>query len=221
MPTAQCSGTPWALTIEVLAWATVLHLLIGIPLGWLLARGRFRGRGLLDTLVTVPLVFPPVVIGYFFLLLLGSQGWLTTLLPPALRPDIVFQPAGLVIAAFLAGLPLMVKPVQAAFKEVPQGLLDAAATLRATAIDRFMTVELPLTRRGIAAGLTLAVGRGLGEIGISLMLGGNIVGRTETVSLAIYNHVNDGNFACANEVSLLLAGIAALAFFLVRRFGAL
>lgn len=174
-----------------------------------------------DTLVTVPLVFPPAVIGDFFLLLLGSRGSLTTLLLPALRPDIVFQPAGLVIAAFLAGMPLMVKPVQAAFARVPRGLLDAAATLRATAIDRFMTVELPLTRRGIAAGLTLAVGRGLGEIGISLMLGGHIIGRTETVSLAIYNHVNDGNLACANEVSLRLAGVAALAFLLVGRFGAL
>ncbi|MDM7457097.1 MAG: ABC transporter permease subunit [Tepidimonas sp.] len=216
-----CSTTPWLLTAEVLAWAALLHLAVGIPLGWLLARGRFPGRELLDALVTVPLVFPPVVLGYFLLLLLGQQGVLTGALPEALRPEIVFRTPGLVIAAFVAGLPLMVKPVQAAFKEVPPALIETAATLRAAPMDRFFAIELPLARRGLAAGLTLAVGRGLGEIGISLMLGGNIVGRTETVSLAIYNHVTDGNFACANELSLLLAGLAAVAFFLVKRFGAL
>lgn len=217
----ECSATPWLLTGQVLLWSALLQLAIGVPLGWLIARGRFPGRELLDALVTVPLVFPPVVLGYFLLLLLGQRGWLTGALPEALRPQIVFQTPGLVIAAFVAGLPLMVKPVQAAFKDVPVALIEAAATLRAPPWDRFLTVELPLARRGLAAGLTLALGRGLGEIGISLMLGGNIVGRTETVSLAIYNHVTDGNFACANELSLLLAGLAAFVFFLVKRFGAL
>lgn len=218
---ASCSGAPWLLTAEVLAWSTLLHLALGIPLGWLLARGRFPGRDLVDTLVTVPLVFPPIVTGYFLLLLIGRQGWLADVLPDTLLPDIVFQPAGLIVAAFVAGLPLMVKPVQAAFAEIPPRLVEAAATLRATPLDRFLSVEIPLARRGIAAGAILAAGRGLGEIGISLMLGGNIIGRTETLSLAIYNHVTDGNFACANALSLLLAGLAALAFFLVKRFGAL
>lgn len=219
--TGACPGAPWLLTAQVLGWGAFLHVAVGIPLGWLLARPKFPGRDLLDTLVTVPLVFPPIVLGYFLLLALGREGWLTATLPAALRPEIVFQPGGLVIAAFVAGLPLIVKPAQAAFAEIPPRIVEAAATLRAAPLDRFLSIELPLARRGIAAGLILAAGRGLGEIGISLMLGGNIIGRTETVSLSIYNHVIDGNFACANLVSLLLAGVAAIAFFLIKRFGAL
>lgn len=218
---STCLGAPWLLTAEILTWGTILHVAIGIPLGWLLARRRFPGRDLIDTLVTVPLVFPPIVLGYFLVLALGRHGLLADVLPAALQPEIVFQPAGLVIAAFVAGLPLLVKPVQAAFAEVPPRLVEAAATLGASPVDRFLTIELPLARRGMAAGLILAAGRGLGEIGISLMLGGNIIGRTETVSLAIFNHVTDGNFACANQLSLLLAGLAAIALLLIKRFGAL
>ncbi|UCV01002.1 molybdate ABC transporter permease subunit [Acidovorax radicis] len=216
-----CPGAPLPLTFNVVAWSMALQLVLGGSLAWLLARRRFAGRGLLDALVTLPLVFPPIVLGYGLLLLLGRQGWLTQWLPEGLRPDIVFTRTGLVAAAFIAGLPLMVKPAQAAFAGVSPRLREAAATLGHRPWSVFLRVDLPLARRGVVAGVILAGGRGLGEVGLSLMLGGNIAGRTETLSLAIYNHVLDGNLACANTLSLVLAVAALLAFVLLRRLGAL
>lgn len=218
---AGCPAAPLSLTFGVVAWSMGLQLVLGTALGWLLARRRFPGHGLLDALVTLPLVFPPIVLGYFLLMLLGRQGWVTQWLPPLLQPEIVFTRTGLVIAAFVAGLPLMVKPAQAAFAGIPQRLREAAALLGHRPWSVFWHIDVPLARRGVAAGLVLAGGRALGEVGLSLMLGGNIAGRTETLSLAIYNHVMDGNLACANTLSLLLAGIAVLAFFVLRRWGAL
>lgn len=217
----SCPSAPLPLTFSVVAWSMALQLLAGGGLAWLLARRRFAGRGLLDALVTLPLVFPPIVLGYGLLLLLGRQGWLAQWLPDGLRPDIVFTQTGLVVAAFIAGLPLMVKPAQAAFAGVSPRLREAAATLGHGPWAVFWRVDLPLARRGVVAGVILAGGRGLGEVGLSLMLGGNITGRTETLSLAIYNHVLDGNLSCANTLSLWLAGIALLAFVLLRRLGAL
>ena len=216
-----CALAPLPLTLKVLAVSLLAPLVVGGAIGWLLARRRFRGRSALDALVMLPLVFPPIVLGYGLLLLLGRNGWLTQWLPDALRPDIVFTPTGLMVAAFVAGLPLMVKPVQASFAEVPLAMREAAATLRHGPWRTFARVELPLARRGLVVGLVLAAGRALGEVGLSLMLGGNIVGRTETLSLALYNQVLDSNFGCANALSLLLAGFAALAFFFLRRLGAL
>lgn len=216
-----CGLAPLPLTLEVLGWSLLAQLLIGGALGWLLARRCFRGRGALDAMVMMPLVFPPIVLGYGLLLMLGRQGWLTQWLPEALRPHIVFTPTGLVVAAFVAGLPLMVKPVQAAFAEVPAAMREAAATLRHGPWRTFVRIELPLARRGLVVGLVLAGGRALGEVGLSLMLGGNVIGRTETLSLALYNQVLDSNFDCANALSLLLVGFTALAFFFLRRLGAL
>lgn len=216
-----CPAAPWPLTFGVVGWSLALQLLVGTALAWLLARGRFAGQGLLDALVTLPLVFPPIVLGYGLLLLLGRQGWLAQWLPPALQPAVVLTPAGLVIAAFVAGLPLMVKPVQAAFAGIAPRVREAAALLGHRPWSVFWRIDLPLARRGIAAGLVLAGGRGLGEVGLSLMLGGNIAGRTETLSLAIYNHVLDGHWACANALSLLLGAVALAAFVFLRRWGTL
>lgn len=200
-----------------MGWSVLLQLVVGVPLAWLLARRVFPGKALLDGLVTLPLVFPPIVVGYVLLLLLGREGWLLAWLAPDLRPHWAFSETGLVIAAVLAGLPLMVKPCQAAFAEVDDALRQAAATLRAPPWQVFLWVELPLARMGILAGLVLAAGRALGEVGISLMLGGNISGRTETLSLAVYNHVLGSETDCANALSLVLAGAAALAFFGLQR----
>ena len=161
-----CPGAPLPLTFAVVAWSMGLQLVLGTALAWLLARRRFAGRGLLDALVTLPLVFPPIVLGYGLLLLLGRQGWLTQWLPPLLRPEIVFTQMGLVIAAFVAGLPLMVKPAQTAFAGIPPRVREAAALLGHRPWSVFWRIEVPLARRGVAAGLVLAGGRGLGEVGL-------------------------------------------------------
>ena len=216
---ADCAQASLWLTAEVLLWSMLLQLVVGAGLGWLMARRTFSGKGILDAMVMLPLIFPPIVLGYALLVALGRNGWLMQALPSALRPELVFATPGLVIAAFVAGLPLMVKPVQTAFMGVPARLREAAATLGEHPWSVFWRVEWPLARRGIAAGLILSGGRALGEVGISLMLGGNISGRTETLSLAIYNNVLDGQFDCANQLSLLLVGMSALAFFLLKRYG--
>lgn len=217
----SCTSTPVWLTAQVIGWNLLLQLVVGGALGWVLARRRFVGAQLLDMLVTLPMVFPPIVLGYVILLLLGRQGWLAQWLPTGLQPAVIFTHTGLVIAAFVAGLPLMVKPTQNAFASVSPRLREAAALLGHTRWQTFWRVELPLARRGLAAGLLLSSGRALGEVGLSMMLGGNIAGRTETLSLAIYNQVLDGNFACANQLSLLLCLLAVPMFLLLRRWGAL
>lgn len=200
-----------------MGWSVLLQLALGVPIAWALARCAFRGKALLDALVTLPLVFPPIVIGYALLLLLGREGWLLAWLPLEWRPHWVFSETGLVIAAVAAGLPLMVKPSQAAFAEIDESLREVAATLGARPWQVFLKVELPQAKLGILAGLVLAAGRAMGEVGISLMLGGNVSGRTETLSLAVYNHVLGSETDCANALSLVLTRVAALAFFLLRK----
>ncbi|WP_390888312.1 molybdate ABC transporter permease subunit [Comamonas testosteroni] len=212
-----CAWISIPLTLKVMGWSVLLQLALGVPIAWALARCAFRGKALLDALVTLPLVFPPIVIGYALLLLLGREGWLLAWLPLEWRPHWVFSETGLVIAAVAAGLPLMVKPSQAAFAEIDESLREVAATLGARPWQVFLKVELPQARLGILAGLVLAAGRAMGEVGISLMLGGNVSGRTETLSLAVYNHVLGSETDCANALSLVLTGVAALAFFLLRK----
>lgn len=215
------SSAPVSLTAQVIGWSLLFQMLIGGSIGWVLARRRWFGNQVLDILVTLPLIFPPIVLGYAILLLIGRNGWLTHWLPKWMQPEVIFTPAGLVVAAFVAGLPLMVKPTQNAFAGVPASMREASATLGYSPWQTFWRVELPLAKRGIAAGLILAGGRALGEVGLSLMLGGNIVGRTETLSLTILNQVLDGNFDCANHLSLLLCLLAIPVFVMLRRLGSL
>lgn len=213
----NCSSSSLSLSVYVLAATLVAQLVLGVALAWVLARKRFPGHGLLDSLVSLPLVFPPIVIGYLLLLALGRQGWLAS--ATGWSPNIVFQPAALLIAAFIAGLPLMVKPVQNSMNSLSPRLREAAATLGHGTWSYFFRVELPLLRPALATGLILSGGRALGEVGISLMLGGNIAGRTETLSLSIYNAVLDGDTDCANALSWLLGLTALACFWALRRYG--
>jgi molybdate transport system permease protein len=213
----SCSSSSLGLSVYVLAATLVAQLVLGVTLAWVLARKRFPGHGLLDSLVSLPLVFPPIVIGYLLLLALGRQGWLAS--ATGWSPNIVFQPAALLIAAFIAGLPLMVKPVQNSMNSLSPRLREAAATLGHGTWSYFFRVELPLLRSASATGLILSGGRAMGEVGISLMLGGNIAGRTETLSLSIYNAVLDGDTDCANALSCLLGLTALACFWALRRYG--
>ncbi|THF56892.1 molybdate ABC transporter permease subunit [Pseudothauera rhizosphaerae] len=207
------------LTAQVALATLGLHLTAGLALGALLARPGWPGRGALDALVTLPLVFPPIATGFALLLLFGRRGpvggWLD-----AVGVEIVFSFWGVLFASFIAGLPLVVKPVQAALESASARLAEAARTLGKNEVQIFFHVLLPNVRRALAAGLVLGLGRSLGEVGITLMLGGNVIGRTNTVSLEIYNAVSGGDFQRAAVLSALLGVLTLAMFWGLRRLGA-
>ncbi|BBP46541.1 molybdenum ABC transporter permease subunit [Thiosulfatimonas sediminis] len=215
----QCGLEPIWISLQVMFWSSLLLIVLGLPLAWLLSRRSWFGQGALEILVTLPLVFPPIAIGFFLLLLLGRDGWLNHWLPDGFQVELVFSFAALLLASVIAGLPLMIKPIQAAWQNETHSLVEAAYGLGKPPLVTFWRVTLPSIAPAVAAGLTLGVGRGMGEVGMSLMLGGNLVGQTDTLSLAIYNSVMDGDFACAMQFTWILAGIALTLFFVLRRLG--
>lgn len=208
--------TLW-LTAKVAIAAIALHAGFGLGLGYLLAQPGWRGRNILDIAVTLPLVFPPMATGFLLLMLLGRRGPVGGPLQQWFGVELVFSFWGLLLAAFVSGLPLVVKPIQAAFENIPKRLAEAARTLGKTETEIFAFVLLPNIRSAIAAGLVLALGRALGEVGITLMLGGNIAGRTVTASLEIYNAVINGDFERAGLLSLILGSVTVVLFSILRR----
>jgi len=206
---------PVLLSLRVATLSTILAGLTGIGLAWLLARRRFPGRHILESVVILPLVLPPTVVGFYLLLLLGHSGPLGKALEAA-GLEIVFTWRAAVIAATVASLPLVVKAVQAAFESVDPRIEAAARTLR-SAPSVFLTVTLPLAWRGILAGLILAFARGMGEFGITLMLAGSIPGRTQTLPLAIYDAVQANDLAQANALALVTIGIVSALLFILSR----
>jgi len=206
---------PVLLSIRVATLSTILAGVLGIGLAWLLTRKRFPGRTLLESIVVLPLVLPPTVVGFYLLLFLGRAGPLGAWLEAA-GLEIVFTWRAAVIAATVASLPLVVKAVQAAFETVDPKVEAAARTLR-PAISVFLTVTLPLAWRGILAGLILAFARGMGEFGITLMLAGSIPGRTQTLPLAIYDAVQANDLTQANALALTTIGIVTLLLFVLSR----
>lgn len=194
------------LSARVAVAATVLNALVGIPLAYVLARRRFWGRGLVDLLVTLPLVLPPTVTGYYLIVLLGRRGLLGAPLYHVTGWTVAFTWYAAVIAATVMALPLLVRTARAAIESVDRDLERAAFTLGRSEWQTALTVTLPLARNGILAGLVLAFARALGEFGATLMLAGNIPGRTATVPLAIYTAVQTGE---TNDV-LVLVGLLTL-----------
>ena len=195
------------LSVRVAAVATFLNALIGIPLAWVLARRRFWGRSFLDLAVTLPLVLPPTVTGYYLIVVLGRRGWLGAPLHALTGWTVAFTWYAAVIAATVMALPLLVRTARAAIEAVDRDLEKAAYTLGRSEWRTALEVTLPLARNGILAGLVLAFGRALGEFGATLMLAGNIPGRTSTVPLAIYTAVQTGE---TEEAVLLVAALTAL-----------
>ena len=196
-----------ALSLRVALAATALSAVIGIPLAWALARRRFRGYAVVDVLVTLPLVLPPTVTGYYLIVLLGRRGWLGGPLWALTGWTVTFTWYAAVIAATVMALPLLVRTARAAIESVDESLEQAAYTLGRSEWRTALEVTLPLARRGIVAGLVLAFARALGEFGATLMLAGNIPGRTSTVPLAIYTAVQTGE---GGDVLLLVAALTAL-----------
>ncbi len=195
------------LSARVAVAATVLNALVGIPLAYMLARRRFWGRGLVDLLVTLPLVLPPTVTGYYLIVLLGRRGLLGAPLHGLTGWTVAFTWYAAVIASTVMALPLLVRTARAAIESVDRDLERAAFTLGRSEWQTALTVTLPLARNGILAGLVLAFARALGEFGATLMLAGNIPGKTTTVPLAIYTAVQTGE---TGEVLALVGLLTAL-----------
>ncbi len=209
--------SPLWLSLRVATLSTLVVVLAGVALGWLLARRRFFGREALDAAVTLPLVLPPTVLGYYLLVLLGRGGpvgrayeWLT-------GAQLVFTWRGAVVAAAAGALPLMVKTARAAVAGVDTQYEDAARTLGKSEWHVFRRVTLPLASRGLLAGAMLAFARALGDFGATLMVAGNIPGRTQTLPLAVYDAVQARRYDEANVMLLVLTSLAFAGLWCVRR----
>ena len=187
-----------SLSLKVAGWATAINLVLGVAAGWALSRWRFAGRELLDALLTLPMVMPPTVLGYYLLVVIGSQGPVGAWLLQTFGVRLVFSWQAAVIAASLVAFPMVFKSARAAFENVDPQLEDAARTLGVAEWAVFLRVSLPLAWRGILAGLLLSFARALGEFGATLMVAGSIVGQTQTLSIAVYEAVQAGQDETAN-----------------------
>lgn len=206
------TGDDWQLiwfTTWVSALSTLLILPPGLALAWLLARRNWRGKSIVETMVALPLVMPPVATGLILLKLFGRRGPIGSFLHDALQFDIVFTWRAVVIALGVMSFPLLVRSARVAFEEVSPRLEQIAETLGASPLKIFLTISLPLASRGVMAGLILAFARALGEFGATIMIAGNIPGQTSTLSLAIFQSVQLGDDSHAFR---LLAVSVVLAF---------
>jgi molybdate transport system permease protein len=206
----NATATALALSLKVSTWATAIDLVLGVGVGWLLARKRFRGRDLLDTALTLPMVMPPTVLGYYLLVLLGRRGTVGAWLHDTFGINLIFTWQGAVVASAIVAFPLVFKPARAAFEAVDGRLEDAARVLGVSNLAVFFRVTLPLAWRGILAGALLAFARALGEFGATLMVAGSIPGRTQTLSIAVYEAVQAGQDDIANGLVLLTSGVCVL-----------
>jgi molybdate transport system permease protein len=192
------------LTVKLAGLTTLLLLLIGTPVAWWLARTRSRLKGPVGAVLALPLVLPPAVLGFYLLVLMGPNGpvgELTQRLGLGLLP---FTFAGLVVASTIYSLPFVVQPLQNAFEAIGDRPLEVAATLGARPLDAFFTVAVPLAKPGFLTGAILGFAHTVGEFGVVLMIGGNIPGKTQVVSMAIYNHVEALEYANAHWLSGIL-----------------
>lgn len=192
------------LTFKVASLATAFMLVLGTPLAWWLARTRSHWRGFINALVALPLVLPPTVLGFYLLVMLGPSGVVGQLMLALGLDALPFTFAGLVVASVLYSLPFVVQPLQAAFTSIGAHPLEAAATLRASPLDTFFTVVVPLAKPGFLTATILGFTHTVGEFGVVLMVGGNIPDKTRVVSVQIYNHVEALEYSQAHGLAACL-----------------
>lgn len=197
--------TPLWLTLKVALIATLLAGAAGIALAWWMSRRKFAGQSVVDALLMLPMVLPPTVLGYYLIVLIGRNGVLGQYLDRWFGINLIFTWQGAVIAAAIVSLPLIYKAARAAFEDVDGRFAHAARTLGAGELEIFLRVSLPLAVRGIAAGLMLAFARAMGEFGATLMIAGNLPGKTQTLSIAVYDAVQAGNDALALWLTLVIS----------------
>jgi molybdate transport system permease protein len=215
----QIDWFPIRLSFEVATLATLVALTAGSGLAWLLARKRFPGRDLVDAFVTLPLVLPPTVLGYFLLVMLGTRSALGAFLFNRFGIRLTFTVTGAVIAATIHALPLVTKSLRAAFEGVDTELEAAARTLGMNGRRVFLRVTLPLAWRGVLAATALSFARALGDFGVTIMIAGNIPGKTQTASIAIYDAVQAGRDNEALTLAVIVSLIATVMLYFINRFG--
>jgi molybdate transport system permease protein len=203
-------------TVATALAATALMLPPGVALAWMLARRRFPGRALVETIVSLPLVVPPVATGLLLLYLFGRRGPLGATLTTA-GVEVIFTWRAVVIAMTIMGLPLVVRTARTAFEQVDVRFEQVAATLGARPMRVFFSISLPLALRGVIAGAVLGFARALGEFGATIMIAGNIPGRTRTLATAIYSYTETGRDASAAALAAVSIGLAFLAVALSNR----
>jgi molybdate transport system permease protein len=208
---------PFWLSLRVATLATLAIVAIGTPLALVLARGRFPGKGLLAGALVLPLVLPPTVLGYDLLQILGRRAPLGMWLEGRFGIVVVFHWTGAVVASAVAAFPLFLLPARGAFEGVDPALEDVARLLGRGEWSVFMEVTLPLAWRGMAAGALLAFVRALGDFGATLMVAGDLPGRTQTAAMAIYDAVQVGDAGTAGRLTLLISAVAIAALWAVQR----
>lgn len=209
MPFSPDAWPAIALTLKLASLTTLLLLVLVTPLAWWLAHTRSRWRAPLNALLTLPLVLPPTVLGFYLLVLLGPQGWLGRLTQALGWGPLSFTFTGLLIGSLVGSLPFALQPIQAAFAAIGPRPLEVAATLRARPLDAFIHVALPLARPGLLTAGILSFAHTVGEFGVVLMIGGNIPGQTRVVSTEIYRHVEAMEYT---EAHLLAAAMVLFSF---------
>jgi molybdate transport system permease protein len=200
------------LTIRLAATTTALLLILGTPLAWWLSRRRDNLSALVESIVAMPIILPPTVLGFYLLLLLAPQTTVGRLWEQITGSQLAFSFSALVIGSFIYSMPFVVQPLQTAFTRVPVGLLQAASTLGANPWAQFRSVVLPLSKRSFITAASLGFAHTVGEFGVVLMIGGNIPGETQVLSIAIYDHVESLQFG---EAHRLAAGLLCFSFALL------
>ncbi|MBB3118535.1 molybdate ABC transporter permease subunit [Pseudoduganella violacea] len=213
----DAAWTALGLSLKVAMWATLLDLLLGVAAGYLLARCRFPGRDLLDAVLTLPMVMPPTVLGYYLLVLIGRQGPLGAWLQSSFGINLIFTWQAAVLAAAVVAFPLVLKAARSAFETVDVQLEQAARVLGVSEFAIFLRVTLPLAWRGVLAGVLLAFARTMGEFGATLMVAGSIPGKTQTLSIAVYEAVQAGQDDTANLLVLITSVTCVVVLVLANR----
>ena len=210
--TSVISPDAWqaiGLTLKLAAFTTIILLIVATPLAWWLSQTRSRWRAPISALVTLPLVLPPTVLGFYLLMLLGPQGWVGRLTEVLGIGLLSFSFTGILLGSIVFSLPFAVQPIQYAFEAIGRRPLDVAATLRASPLDAFFSVALPLAKPGLFTATVLTFAHTIGEFGVVLMIGGNIPGETRVVSTQIFGHVEAMEYSQAHW---LAAGMVVFSF---------
>lgn len=214
---SELNWFPLFFSLKVASLATLIGTIVGLPIAYYLSKSRNRLSDLADTLLTLPVVLPPTVLGYYLLVALGRQSWIGRLLEEHFGIMLVFTPAGAVIAASIVSVPFLLKSARSAFSEIDRNVIHAASLLGRSEWSVFFSVVLPLAWRGVMSGIILAFARALGDFGTTLMVSGSIPGETLTMPIAIYDAMQAGNEEMTFMLVLIMTLVAFMLLFLLNR----